>query len=69
MARPIRETPILFGEDGKRFEEKMRNAKCTVTPEQYSVMYSHYKSVLASLERGETARKNRLAQKTGASAK
>ncbi len=34
MPRPIRETPILFGEDGKRFEEKMRNAKCTVTPEQ-----------------------------------
>ena len=65
MARPIRETPILFGEDGRRFEEKMRNAKCTVTPEQYAVMYSHYKSVLASLERGEIARKNRLAQKNG----
>ncbi len=31
MARPIRESPILFGEDGRRFEEKMRNAKCTVT--------------------------------------
>ena len=26
MARPIREIPILFGEEGKRFEEKMRNA-------------------------------------------
>jgi len=69
MARPIRETPILFGEDGKRFEEKMRNAKCTVTPEQYAVMYSHYKSVLASLERGESARKTRLAQKVGAMTK
>lgn len=22
MPRPIRETPILFGKDGKRFEEK-----------------------------------------------
>ncbi|HAM77651.1 MAG: hypothetical protein IKN90_00640 [Treponema sp.] len=69
MARQIRETPILFGEDGKRFEEKMRNAKCTITPEQYAIMYSHYKSVLASLERGEIARKTRLAQKTGAIAK
>ncbi len=66
MARSIRETPILFGKDGKRFEEKMRNAKCTVTPEQYTVMYSHYKSVLASLERGEAARKTRLALKNGA---
>lgn len=26
MAKPIRETPILFGEDGKIFEEKMQNA-------------------------------------------
>ena len=69
MARPIRETPILFGEDGRRFEEKMRNAKCTVTPEQYAVMYSHYKSVLASLERGEAARKARMAQKAGVLAK
>lgn len=66
MARSIRETPILFGKDGKRFEEKMRNAKCTVTPEQYTVMYSHYKSVLASLERGVAARKTRLALKNGA---
>ena len=69
MARPIRETPILFGEDGRRFEEKMRNAKCTVTPEQYAVMYSHYKSALAALERGEASRKARIAQKNGVSAK
>ena len=69
MARPIRETPILFGEDGRRFEEKMRNAKCTVTPEQYAVMYSHYKSALAALERGEAERKAWLAQKKAASAK
>ena len=62
MARPIRETPILFGEEGRRFEEKMRNAKCTVTPEQYEVMYSHYKSVLAALERGEAERKAWLAK-------
>ena len=24
MARPIRETPILFGKDARRFEEEMR---------------------------------------------
>lgn len=25
MARPIKETPILFGEDARRFEERMKN--------------------------------------------
>ena len=25
MARPIKETPILFGEDAKRFEQRMKN--------------------------------------------
>lgn len=25
MARPIKETPILFGEDAKRFENRMKN--------------------------------------------
>lgn len=25
MARPIKETPILFGKDAHRFEEKMQN--------------------------------------------
>lgn len=25
MARPIKETPILFGEDARRFEERMQN--------------------------------------------
>ena len=26
MARPIRETPILFGEDARRFEKRMKAA-------------------------------------------
>jgi hypothetical protein len=25
MARPVKETPILFGKDAKRFEERMKN--------------------------------------------
>lgn len=25
MARPIKETPILYGEDARRFEERMKN--------------------------------------------
>lgn len=27
MARPIKETPILFGEDARRFEKEMREVK------------------------------------------
>lgn len=27
MARPIKETPILFGKDAKRFTEAMKNVK------------------------------------------
>ena len=33
MARPIKETPILFGEDARRFEERMKE-KRSATPEQ-----------------------------------
>ena len=60
MARPIRETPILFGEDAQRFEENMRNAKCTITREEYNDMMSVYKTLLACLERGEASRKARI---------
>ncbi len=33
MARPIKETPILTGEDAIRFEERMRKVE-SLTPEQ-----------------------------------
>ena len=33
MARPIKETPILFGEDARRFEERMKE-KRSETPAQ-----------------------------------
>lgn len=57
MAMPIRETPILFGEDARRFEEKMRNAKCTLTQKERDEMMASYRAVLACLERGEASRK------------
>ena len=63
MARPIKETPILFGEDARRFEEEMRNAKPTITKEEYEDMKSVYNTLLACLERGEANRKARLAKK------
>ena len=63
MAMPIRETPILFGEDARRFEEKMRNAKCTLTQKERDEMMASYRAVLACLGRGEASRKARLAKK------
>ena len=33
MARPIKETPILFGEDARRFEARMKE-KRTESPEE-----------------------------------
>lgn len=37
MATPIAETPILFDEDAKRFEERMKNVK-PVSPERKAFM-------------------------------
>lgn len=62
MARPIKETPILFGEDARIFEEKMRNVKNTETPEQRASRLSLYEAILQCLKRGEeVARKRSLA--------
>ncbi len=57
MAMPIRETPILFGEDARRFEEKMRNVTFDLSHDEYEAMMSSYRAVLAALERGEASRK------------
>lgn len=66
MARPIRETPILFGEDAKRFEENMRNAEHQkISRKEYDEMKSSYEMILNCLERGEASRKARLAKRQG----
>ncbi len=66
MAMPIRETPILFGEDARRFEENMRKAEQEkISREEYDEIMASYKVVLACLERGEASRKARLAAKQG----
>ena len=36
MARPIKEPSILYGEDAKRFEERMKNVQ-KETPEQRKI--------------------------------
>ncbi len=55
MARPIKETPILFGEDARRFEARMReNHKAS--PEEKARIWKNYRLGLEMLERGEKLR-------------
>ena len=51
MARPIKETPILYGEDAERFEARMKE-KRTETPEQRERRLRHYHIGLQMLKRG-----------------
>lgn len=45
MARPIRETPILFGEDARRFEERMKNPR-KVSKEERERVKKNYELVM-----------------------
>ena len=42
MARPIRETPILYGKDAERFVEEMKCVE-SLTPEQRKANRESYK--------------------------
>lgn len=56
MARPIKETPILFGEDAIRFEERMKETRPLSSEERDKLMEA-YLVCMAMLERGKK-RKN-----------
>ena len=45
MATAIKETPILYGEDAKRFLARMKE-KRTETPEQKAKRFADYEAVL-----------------------
>ncbi|QNL38499.1 hypothetical protein H8796_22265 [Bacteroides sp. M10] len=45
MARPIRETSILFGEDARRFEEKMKSPR-KVSKEERERRRKNYELVM-----------------------
>lgn len=47
MARPIRETPILFGEDARRFEERMKHPR-KVSKEERERRRKNYELVMKS---------------------
>ena len=44
MARPIKETPILYGKDARRFKARMQEKRARIDV--------HYKAGMAMLERG-----------------
>ncbi len=48
MARPIKETPILFGCDGRRFEERMQNPP-KVSPKKREQIRHSYETVIKML--------------------
>ncbi|HJA56117.1 MAG TPA: hypothetical protein H9951_12215 [Candidatus Bacteroides intestinigallinarum] len=45
MARPIRETPVLLGEDARRFEERIKNPR-KVSKEELERVRKNYELVL-----------------------
>ena len=45
MSRPIKETPILFGEDARRFEERMKQVR-RESPEEKERMGKYYNYIV-----------------------
>ena len=50
MARPIRETPILYGKDAKRFVEEMKRVE-SLTPEQRKANREMLQAEIAVLDK------------------
>lgn len=57
MARPIKETPILFGEDARRFKVRMLHPP-KETAQQKKIRLKHYHMMLEAFEAGEKERKD-----------
>ena len=45
MARPIKETPILFGDDARRFEERMMQVR-RASPQDRARRMADYESAM-----------------------
>ncbi len=56
MAIPIKETPILFGEDARRFERLMNEGR-KETPEQRERRLRDYEACLRMIAYGDELRK------------
>lgn len=55
MARPIRETPILFGANARRFEALMQN--CKKNPAERERVMKVYEIASEMLRRGEESQR------------
>lgn len=53
MARPVKETPILFGEDAQRFEARMKNPP-QVNKEKQEEMKRDYEYIMSIFEDNNT---------------
>ena len=60
MARPIKETPILYGEDARRFEARMKE-KRRISPEESARIDADYELFMDMLRRGEELKRQRNA--------
>lgn len=49
MSRPIKETPILYGKDARRFLARMKE-KRTETPEQKAIRIADYEMIKKMFE-------------------
>ena len=49
IARPIRETPILYGEAAKRFEERMKTKRYE-SPEELEMQIRIYNALIKTIE-------------------
>lgn len=47
MSRPIKETPILYGEDARRFMERMQERRC-ISAEERARMEEIYNALIAT---------------------
>ena len=64
MARPVRETPILFGEDARRFIARMQE-RHPETPEARAQRLRDYEFFLKAFERGMAKKRAREAANGG----
>ena len=64
MARDIKETPILFGEDARRFLARMQE-KRTETPEARAIRLRHYEEMCKAFEEGMREKRAREAANGG----
>ncbi|MCQ2121076.1 MAG: hypothetical protein MJY78_04515 [Fibrobacter sp.] len=64
MAREIRETPILYGEDARRFLARMQ-VKRTETPEARAERLLHYEFMKKAFEEGMREKRAREAANGG----